>query len=133
MANSRKRLLPTAACSVLLLLAGLQMACGGAAGNSNPPPVPLVPSVTVTAPVLSVAVNGSVQFSATVQNSTMGVLWQVNGVAGGNSTVGTLSASGFYVAPAAVPNPAIVTVAALLQSDTSIARSAYPLRRAASQ
>ncbi len=127
MANRPSRSLPGVAWCVSLLLSGLQIACGGAGGNSNPasatPPAPSV-TVTVTVPVSSIVVNGAVQFTATVQNSTVGVLWQVNSVSGGNSTVGTVSASGLYVAPAAVPNPALVTVAALLQSDSTIAGSA---------
>src|SRR5665213_4485767 len=86
----------------LLLLAALQIACGGAAGNSDPPPA--IASITVTSPVPSIAVNGSVQFSASVQNSADGVLWQVNAVSGGNSAVGTISPSGLYTAPAIVPS-----------------------------
>ena len=52
-------------------------------------------------------------FSATVAGSSnQTVNWSVNGIAGGNSTVGTVSAAGLYVAPAAVPNPVTVTVRA---------------------
>jgi hypothetical protein len=47
------------------------------------------------------------QFSA---NQT--VTWSVNGVAGGNSQVGTIDSTGLYTAPAAVPSPATVTVQA---------------------
>src|SRR5665213_3313502 len=75
---------------------------GGAAGNSDPPPT--IASITVTSPVPSIAVNGSVQFSASVQNSADGVLWQVNAVSGGNNAVGTISPSGLYTAPAIVPS-----------------------------
>ena len=41
----------------------------------------------------------------------------VNGVAGGNSTVGTVTSGGLYAAPAAVPSPASVTVTAVSQVD----------------
>lgn len=54
----------------------------------------------------------SVQLTATVTNGTGGVTWSVNGVQGGNSTVGTISAAGLYQAPAAVPSPATVTIRA---------------------
>ena len=46
------------------------------------------------------------QFTATVQNTTnTAVIWKVNGIAGGNSTVGTISTSGVYKAPNSVPRP----------------------------
>jgi hypothetical protein len=111
------------ACAAALLFSILQASCGGAAGNSDPPPAPAA-SVSVSAPAANVAVNGTVQFSATVQNSSSGVLWQVGTVSGGNSTLGTVTASGLYTAPAAVPNPAAVTIIAVLQSNSSISGSA---------
>jgi len=41
------------------------------------------------------------QFTATVVNTTNhGVVWSVDGIVGGNSTVGTISTSGFYRPPA---------------------------------
>jgi len=41
------------------------------------------------------------------------VTWSVNGVAGGNSTVGMISIpAGAYTAPTTVPSPATVTVKA---------------------
>ncbi len=65
------------------------------------------------------------QFMATVTNATNNaVTWQVNGTAGGNSTVGTISSTGLYTAPETVPNPATVTVAAVSQSDSSAFASA---------
>ncbi len=45
------------------------------------------------------------QFTATVSGATdPSVTWSVDGVAGGNSTVGTVSGSGLYTAPAASGN-----------------------------
>src|SRR6202044_3111019 len=38
------------------------------------------------------------------------VNWTVNGISGGNATVGTINATGSYVAPAMFPNPNPVTV-----------------------
>lgn len=41
------------------------------------------------------------QFTATVVNTTNhGVVWAVDGIVGGNSTIGTISSSGFYRPPA---------------------------------
>jgi hypothetical protein len=41
----------------------------------------------------------------------------VNGIAGGNGTVGTVSQSGAYKAPNSVPSPATVTVSATSAAD----------------
>jgi serine protease len=75
-------------------------------------------AVSPTSPI--VGVSASQQFAATVANSSnTAVTWQVNGVAGGNSTVGTISSSGMYTAPSAVPSPATVTVTAVSAADTA--------------
>src|SRR6202007_121781 len=86
--------------------------------------VPVV-SVTISPTSATVATGGTQQFTATVQNaSNAAVTWQVNGVAGGNATVGTISSSGLYTAPAAVPSPATVTVTAVSQPDPTKSASA---------
>jgi DNA-binding beta-propeller fold protein YncE len=65
------------------------------------------------------------QFTATVQNTTnTAVTWQVSGVTGGNTTIGTISSAGLYTAPDPVPNPASVTVTAVSQADTTQSASA---------
>ncbi len=62
-------------------------------------------------------------FSASVSNTgTKTVTWAVNGVAGGNATVGTISASGVYCAPAIIP--ASVTVSAVSTADPTKTASA---------
>lgn len=77
-------------------------------------------TVAVSPTSASVAVSGTRAFSATVTNSSnTAVTWQVNGVAGGNTTVGTISGSGMYTAPAAVPSPSTVTVTAVSAADTA--------------
>ena len=47
------------------------------------------------------------------------VTWTVNGVAGGNSTVGTISATGTYTAPLTLPTPNTVTVTATSVEDST--------------
>ena len=47
----------------------------------------------------------------------LNVTWTVNGVAGGNSTTGTISASGTYTAPLTLPTPNTVTVTATSVED----------------
>jgi hypothetical protein len=55
------------------------------------------PAGTLLAP------GGSQQFSANIQGvATTGVTWSVDGTAGGNTSVGTISASGLYTAPNAI-------------------------------
>jgi uncharacterized protein (DUF1800 family) len=45
------------------------------------------------------------------------MVWAVNSVTGGNPTLGTISTSGLYTAPAALPNPASVQVTATRAAD----------------
>ncbi|MFN0121366.1 MAG: DUF1800 family protein [Blastocatellia bacterium] len=64
------------------------------------------------------------QFTATVSGSAnTAVTWQVNGVTGGGATNGTISNSGLYTAPAAIP-PGNVTVKAISQADPTKSASA---------
>ena len=56
----------------------------------------------------------TVQFGATVTNTAnTAVLWQVNGVTGGSAANGTISTAGLYTAPATVPTPNVVSIAAI--------------------
>ena len=86
-----------------------------------PQPIAAPPavSVTVTPDAASVAAPGGTQtFVATLSNAQdTSVVWQVGGIAGGNTTLGTISAAGVYTAPAIVPSPATVTVSAVSNQD----------------
>jgi len=85
------------------------------AGTTPPPPPPPPPGVAVTInPTSSTLAPGATQaFSASVTgNSNTAVSWSVNGVAGGNASIGTIGSGGLYTAPATVPSPATVTVRA---------------------
>jgi hypothetical protein len=58
------------------------------------------------------------QFMATVSGqSNNSVTWEVNGTAGGDATVGTITNTGLYTAPNAIPNPSRVAVTAVSQAD----------------
>ena len=52
------------------------------------------------------------------------VRWFVNGILGGESATGTISGTGMYTAPATLPFPSVVTVAATHTDDSSISASA---------
>jgi hypothetical protein len=85
----------------------------------------LPPVVTVSPSVVSVPGNTTQQFTATVTNTTnTAVTWQVNTIPGGNATVGSITASGLYTAPSAIPNPATVTVSAVSVANTNSIGSA---------
>jgi serine protease len=82
-------------------------------------------AVSVTPSVASVATGASKSFTAAVANSSnSAVTWQVNGITGGNATVGTISSSGVYQAPTSVPSPAVVTVSAISVANSTRSGSA---------
>jgi hypothetical protein len=78
-----------------------------------------VVSVQISPSQAQLYVNGTQQFSATVAGISSAVSWQVSGIPGGNSIVGTVSANGLYKAPAQVTNQSIA-VEAVVAAATSI-------------
>src|SRR5712691_9947756 len=97
-----------------LTFAALLASCGGGSSGSQQITVTIKPTSTV------VTVNQSVPFTDIVTGTTnTAVNWEVNDVAGGTATTGTISASGVYAAPAQVPSPAMVTVTVALQADAT--------------
>lgn len=72
-------------------------------------------SVSITPKYAALGAGGSTQFAATVAGGGT-VQWLVNGIAGGNTTVGTVSASGLYTAPATFVQSQNVIVSADLAS-----------------
>lgn len=81
---------------------------------TEPPPV----AISISPTNATVKIKRTRQFTATVQNTpNTSVIWKVNGIVGGNSTIGTISTSGLYRAPNSVPNPATVTVSATAAAD----------------
>jgi hypothetical protein len=68
------------------------------------------------------------QFTASVSgNANNAVTWEVNGVAGGTSTVGFVSSTGFYTAPDLTPFPPSVNVSAVAQFDNTSGSVAVPI------
>lgn len=106
---------------VTLLTAGTWMfGCGGGGAGSPPPPPPPSIVVTVTPKSGSVVLGNQVNFTATVTNTTdRSVAWNVNGIAGGNASVGTITLAGVYTAPVDLPSPATVQVTATSQADST--------------
>jgi hypothetical protein len=48
------------------------------------------------------------------------VTWEVNGIVAGNPTLGTISASGLYIAPRAIPNPSTIRVIVVSKADPKV-------------
>ncbi|MDW3219604.1 MAG: lysyl oxidase family protein [Acidimicrobiales bacterium] len=80
----------------------------------------LDPAVEISGAPASLIAGTSAQLTATVTDAPDGVSWSVDGVGGGNSTVGTITTGGLYVAPASPPPGDDVIVRATLDDDPSI-------------
>jgi arylsulfate sulfotransferase len=103
--------------AIVLMQVGLLSNCGS---SSSTEMTPAVVSVSLSSPSTSAVVGQSVQLTATVTGSSnTSVTWSVNGVAGGNSSVGTINSTGMYTAPAVPPSPNTVSVQATSVADTT--------------
>ena len=101
-------------CRKLLRLAAPLFLCCAASASTEPPDV----SVSISPTYAVVQLGQSLQFTATVTGTgnTM-VTWQVDNANGGNSTTGTVSTSGLFTAPTALPTPATASITAVSQAD----------------
>jgi hypothetical protein len=61
-------------------------------------------------PATYVRVNQTMQINATYLATGQAMTFSVNGIPGGNATVGTISSTGLYTAPAVIPTPYTVTI-----------------------
>lgn len=111
---------------VLSLAAALFIAgCGVTQGTQPPPPQPAPTeppptavnsgSVSITPQYVALAPGQKVKFTA--KSSTGGQFtWSVDGIAGGNASLGTVDANGNYTAPAALAQSANFRIMAALTS-----------------
>jgi hypothetical protein len=107
-----------------VLAAAVLASCGGGGGGGGGS-ASIQVSVSISPLSGSVPVGTTQQFTAkVVGSSNTAVKWEVNSVEGGNSTLGTISGSGLYTAPAAIPSAANVTITAVSQADSTKAASA---------
>jgi hypothetical protein len=96
------------------VLAGCSSTSSSTQGSGNTGGV----TVAITPTTATVVVGQNAAFQATVTGSAnKAVTWEVNGTAGGTPTVGTVSTSGLYTAPAQVPNPSTVSVTAVAEAE----------------
>jgi hypothetical protein len=99
------------------LVLALVAACGSATISQNTASV----AVAVTPSTTTAQVGGvPVSFAATIANAAnQGFQWQVDGIPGGNATVGTISASGVYLSPPTLPSSTTVTITAVSVADAT--------------
>src|SRR5215471_15519518 len=89
-------------------------------------------SVSISPATVTLATLATQSFTATVSGSTdTAVAWEVNGISGGNSTIGLISTTipgtaneALYLGPSTVPSPATISVTAVSQSDPTKSASA---------
>jgi len=106
---SRQRFVGAAALFISVLLTG----CGGGS-STPPPPPPTITFVSINTNSTLLRAGQQLQFTAVVRgtgNFSTALTWSVNGINGGDAVNGTISSSGAYTAPAALPpiNPAKIT------------------------
>ena len=81
--------------------------------------------LTATPATASIIVSRSAQFQALEAGiPTTNIRWAVNGLPGGDTTVGTVTVDGLYTAPTIVPSPSTVTVTAIHKDDPTLTASA---------
>lgn len=77
----------------------------------------MLPAVEITPVTTSIPLSGTLQFNATITGSNnQTVSWSVDGIAGGNTSVGTISSSGLYTSPLMIGSH---TITATAQADQS--------------
>jgi hypothetical protein len=118
--------------SIVLLLCGTAL-LGGATGcssvslggsNSSPKAdTHITVAITPANSILSVGQQEQLAVAVT-GTPTLQVNWSVNGVPGGNATVGTISSSDLYTAPVAPPLDGSVTIRAASVVDSSAVATA---------
>jgi uncharacterized protein (DUF1800 family) len=81
-------------------------------------------TVTISPGYTTIGVKQTVQYTATVTGlMNTAVTWKVNNINGGNSSVGTISKTGLYTAPASVPS--VSTLVEALTSDNKTMAAVY--------
>ena len=123
-------------CLALMLVTCLSLACLGCGGGQASQPVtPQSGQLSIQPASVSLSTAGTQQFTFSGAPAGAAVSWAVNGTAGGNATMGTISSNGLYKAPATVPSGTITisvtvagsTVAAPTATVTVTASTSGPL------
>jgi hypothetical protein len=111
--------------SFALLLILIEAGCAGTTPGKPSPPVPPAPppkiSISLTPTSANVRAGVSQAFTSQLTGATnQNVTWSVNNISGGNSTLGTISSAGAYIAPQSLPSPNTVTVSVTSVQDSNV-------------
>ncbi len=121
LASPTQRTWFTAALASGCLTFALGCSTGVISGSNSGTSTPAAVTVTISG-AAQTRLGQQTQFTAAVANTTsQAVTWQVNGVTGGASATGTISAAGLYTAPSALPSGNAVTIGATAQASSSAA------------
>jgi hypothetical protein len=113
--------LPKAVAAITCAL--LACSCGGGSSSQLLPSTGV--TVTISPSTASLAIGATQQFTEQVTGtSNIAVTWSVNGIPGGNSTIGTISSSGLYAAPTTVSSSDIAAITVTSLADDSKQASA---------
>jgi len=95
--------------------------CGGGTASTVNNPLPLPSEVTVSPTSATVQAGNVQQFMTTVSPSgaNQAVTWSISGSGCSGASCGTIDPTGKYTAPATVPNPPTVVVAARSAADST--------------
>jgi hypothetical protein len=109
---------------LVCVIAGLTASCAGLNGSSSTG----TDRVAITPSAPSVRAHGTQAFAATVAKETNPtVTWTVNDIVNGNAMVGTITSTGpltaNYTAPASLPSPNAVTIAAAVPNHKGLTAS----------
>jgi hypothetical protein len=103
---------------LVLALILAHISCTGTTKSSGGATPPAQIAVSVTPTAANVRGGAGQPFTATVTGTTnQAVTWSVNGVVGGNATVGLITNAGLYTAPTILTNPNTITVSATSTAD----------------
>jgi len=92
---------------------GGSMNVGGSSSTSN--------GVVISPSGMTLRAGDSTQFSAKVTgNANQSVTWSVNGIPTGNAKVGSIDATGKYIAPPSIPTPNMVKIEAASVADKTL-------------
>src|SRR5580693_6026299 len=118
--NTWREQMRRASLGLVLALTLVHVSCTGTtkSGGGSTPPAQIAVSVTPTA--ANVRAGAGQPFTATVTGTkNQSVTWSVNGVVGGNASVGLITNAGLYTAPAILANPNTITISATSAADSS--------------
>lgn len=95
--------------------------CGGGSSTNSPTKPPTTTASLIVSPsTATLALGAGRAFTVRAgSGATPAVTWSVNGIAGGNASVGAITPNGFYTAPDTFPSNNKITVTATATSNSS--------------